>query len=217
MPETNEYIHALRFPWLNRCYDSVVKMTTRESTFKRQLVQLIDQKNTKTLLDLACGTGTLAIAIKQAYPDIDVSAVDGDATILKLAKAKAASSHTTIQWQQAMAQQLPFADNSFHVVTSTLFFHHLDASNKLGVLREIQRVLRPGGELLIADWGATDKLLLRASFYLVQCLDGFETTADNIDGKLPSYIEQAGFNDVVIRQKIAVPLGSIDVIRAICT
>lgn len=214
MTENTAYIHALRFPCLNRYYDCAAKITTREKTFKRQLLRFIDPQHTRTLLDLACGTGTLAIAVKQAHPVIAVSAVDGDANILQQAKSKAASSNTAIQWHHAMAQQLPFADNSFDTVTSTLFFHHLNARDKRGVLGELQRVLRPGGQLLIADWGATGNSLLRANFYLVQFLDGFKTTSDNIKGKLPAYIEHAGFSDVVIEKKLPVPLGAIDIIQA---
>ena len=70
---------------------------------------------------------------------------------------------------------------------------------------------------MIADWGATDNPFLRAGFFLVQCLDGFVTTADNIAGKLPVYIEQAGFNDVTLRHKLATPLGAIDIIQADAT
>lgn len=53
---------------------------------------------------------------------------------------------------------------------SSLFFHHLDRDNKLSTLREIRRVLKPGAEVHIADWGKAANILMRTLFYGVQLL-----------------------------------------------
>ena len=81
-------------------------------------------------------------------------------------------------------------------MVSSLVFHHLTKKQKDNAFKEIYRVLKPGGELHIADWGKASNKLMRALFYLVQLLDGFKTTTDNVRGLLPNYIRNAGFVEI---------------------
>jgi len=61
-------------------------------------------------------------------------------------------------------------------------------------------VLKPGGELHVADWRKAQTMMQRLLFLSVQLLDGFETTADNVRGLLPEIIAEAGFLDVIGRK-----------------
>jgi len=90
----------------------------------------------------------------------------------------------------------PYENNSFDKVFSSLVFHQLDRETKLQCLKEIYRVLKPNGQLVIGDWGRARTILMRIAFYTVQILDGFETTNDNVNGLLPNFIKDAGFTDV---------------------
>ena len=83
---------------------------------------------------------------------------------------------------------LPFEDKSFDKVYSSLVFHQLDSVTKLKCLLEINRILKPEGELIIGDWGKAKTKWMRFSFYLVQLLDGFKTTNDNVNGLMIKYI-----------------------------
>ena len=56
--------------------------------------------------------------------------------------------------------------------------------------------LRPGGEIHIADWGKAQNLLMRIAYLIVQLFDGFETTRDNVEGRIPELMEEAGFVSV---------------------
>ena len=119
------YIPALKFNWLTPYYDLIVAVTTREKTFKKALVQQANIEENFDVLDLACGTGTLAIMVKRYQALSNVTAVDGDKKILKIAEKKARNSVTQINFDHALSNNLHYEDNCFDRVLSSLFFHHL--------------------------------------------------------------------------------------------
>ena len=209
-----KYIPALAYRWLTPLYDPVVRLTTRERTFKAALVAQAQLQPGQRVLDLACGTATLTIAAKRAQPAAEVVGLDGDPQILERARAKAGAEEVELRFDQALSHQMPYADGSFDVALSSLFFHHLDRTAKLATLREARRVLRPGGALHIADWGKAQNVLMRGLFLIVQSLDGFETTADNIAGRLPEFIRECGFIDVAEKRRFATPLGTVSLYSA---
>ena len=211
---TDRYIPALSYRWLTPLYDPVVAWTTRERTFKSALLQQANLQPGGRVLDMACGTGTLTIAAKQAQPDAEIRGLDGDADILERARAKAQSAGAGLHFDEAMSDRMPYADASFDVVLSSLFFHHLVRDAKRATLHEVHRVLKPGGWLHVADWGKAANRLMRAAFMLVQLLDGFETTADNVAGRLPMFMADCGFVDVTQTRRFATPLGTIALYRA---
>ena len=195
MIETDKYIPALRFDWLTTIYDPIVRLTTRDS-FKTALVTQIKVGPGDRVLDLACGTGTLAVMVKNAHPKTSVVGIDGDERILVLAKDKADKAEVEIEFDRGLSSQLPYPDESFDRVVSSLFFHHITRDNKLRTFREVRRVLKPNGELHIADWGVPENRLMKFASNGIKLLDGDETTKDNFDGLLASHLTQAGFQDV---------------------
>ena len=108
-----------------------------------------------------------------------------------------------------LSESLPYADATFDRVLSSLFFHHLTRAQKVRSAEEIRRVLRPGGELHVADWGKPTGALMRLLFYPVQFLDGFRTTADNIEGLLPEIFEITGFSGVRTLSEIPTACGTL--------
>ena len=194
--ETDKYIPALRFDWLTALYDPIVRFTTREKAFKSALVRQLDVHPGDRVLDLACGTGTLAVMVKSSNPQAAVVGIDGDERIIAIAKSKANSAAVEIDFDHGLSFQLPYPDESFDRVVSSLFFHHLIRANKLRTLQEIRRVLKPDGELHIADWGFPENRLMRFMSTGIKLPDGRETTTDNFEGRLESYVAHAGFRDV---------------------
>ena len=77
------------------------------------------------------------------------------------------------------------------------------------------RVLKPGGELLISDWDKPDNKILRSAFLIVQLLDGFETTDDNVKGKIPVFIKKAGFDEIITISKLSTVYGQLSVFKAV--
>jgi ubiquinone/menaquinone biosynthesis C-methylase UbiE len=211
---SDRYIPALAYRWLTPLYDPVVALTTRERTFKAALVAQAALEAGQHVLDLACGTATLTLAAKQSQPQAEIVGLDGDPEILQRARGKAAKAGMDLRFDQALSHHMPYPDAAFDVVMSSLFFHHLDREAKLATLREVRRVLRPGAVLHVADWGKAANPLMRVLFYIVQLLDGFETTADNVEGRLPQFMRECGFVDVAETRRFATPLGTISLYRA---
>lgn len=202
-----DYIPPARFRWLTRWYDTIVRLTTREATCKQRLVKLAAPRDGDRILDLGCGTGTLTIALGACAPGACVIGFDADEQALDIARRKSAAAPGTVFFQRGFAQQMPFAPGAFDVIVSSLFFHHLDRDAKRAVLAEARGALRPGGKLVIADWGKPAGPISRAMFFVVQALDGFETTRDSVQGALPQLIRDAGFTSLREEGVVITPVG----------
>lgn len=209
------YVPALRFHWLTPYYDAVVGVTTRERTFKQALIGQAQLRPGQRILDLACGTGTLAIWIKQLQPQADVTGVDGDSSILAIASSKARNARTFVTFDQALSRSLPYPEASFDRVVSSLFFHHLSWEDKLRTTAEVFRVLKPGAELHVADWGRASNGLMRFLFLSIQILDGFKNTQPNVQGRLLDLFNETGFVDVTARQSFSTVHGTMTLYSAV--
>lgn len=192
----SQFIPALRYDWLTRLYDPFTRLTTRETAFKRRLVDIAHVQAGHHVLDLGCGTGTLALLIQRTHADAEMFGVDGDLKVLKIAQGKAVDSGSHLWLNAGLVFELPYPANQFDRVFSTLLFHHLTQESKQRTLQETLRVLKPGGQLCVADWGKPANRLMRMLFFLVQLLDGFTTTTDNVKGVLPELMRDAGFAEV---------------------
>lgn len=211
---SGHYVPALGFHWLTALYDPLLALTTRERTFKTALLESLDLRPGGRLLDLACGTGTLAIMAKQRQPDAAVAGIDGDPAVLGRARRKATAAGVAIDFRAAMSDALPFADATFDRVASSLFFHHLLPDQKRRTLQEVRRVLRPGGVFCVADWGQPSGALMRLLFYTVQLLDGFPNTVDHVTGRLPDFFRAAGMQDVSLLGEFRTVYGTLALHRA---
>ena len=159
LPE--DYVPALGFSWLTSIYDPVVQLTTRDSFVKKCLIEQSKFDDGMRVLDLASGTGTLSIMVKQKIPGGEVIGIDGDPEIIEIAELKSKKANVDISFDQGLATSLPYPDASFDRVLSTLFFHHLTLDAKAMALREVHRVLKPDGQLHIADWGKPTGFVMR--------------------------------------------------------
>lgn len=213
--DEKEYVPALRFRWLTPYYDYIVGLTTREATFKRALLAQARIGPGNRVLDLACGTGTLALWIKQSEPLAEVIGVDGDPSILLLAAQKADRVSAQLRFDHAMSHELPYPAGYFDRAVSSLFFHHLSWANKERAAQELFRVLKPGASLHVADWGRAGNMVMRALFLSIQALDGFANTNDNVRGRLVPLFERAGFVEVSERQTFSTIYGTMALYRAV--
>jgi ubiquinone/menaquinone biosynthesis C-methylase UbiE len=204
------YIPALRFRWLTPLYDPLLKWGMREETFKRRLIAQAKIRPGERVLDLGCGTGTLTIMVKQTIPGAEVIGVDGDFEVLHIAEGKGNQAGVNITWDHALATDLPYPDNSFDRVLSSLVIHHLTIEDKLQAFREVFRVLRPNGEFHIVDFGPPFGPF---TWLMSRLMRHLEETKDNFDGKLPGLLSSAGFVAVSETAQLTNLFGPISMIR----
>ncbi len=212
--ESNKYIPALRFNWLTKIYNPLIAFTMPELKFKAALISQADIKPNHYVLDFGIGTATLSILLRKNQPECHIDGVDVDENIIKIAKEKIEKEKAQIVISKYDGIILPYEDNTFDRVITSLVFHHLDREQKLNSLKELKRVLKPSGELHIADWGKATSLLMRTLFYLVQVLDGFKTTNDNVKGLLPHYIESVGFSKVTLTKNYSTIFGTLSLYKS---
>jgi SAM-dependent methyltransferase len=205
------YIPALGHRWLTPLFDPVVRWLLPEDRLKRQLIQQAQLQPGQRVLDLGCGTGTLILMLKQIQPAVEAVGVDADPEVLALARAKLAQAGVAATLDHGSAAQLPYPDQSFDRVLSSLVIHHLPAEVKRGAFAEAMRVLRPGGELHILDFGPPRNRLARLIAPLSRRL---ERAADNVDGRLPEMLRAAGFAQVAEVAHFNAGVGTLAFLRA---
>ena len=209
------YIPALRFHRLTPLFDFVAAVMVRDRAIKRQVIARAALAGGDHVLDVGCGTGTLAIAAARAAPNVKVTGLDADPAILGRAREKAAGAGLEIAFDEGMSTELPYADASFDCVLSTLFFHHLQDAQKHQTAAELLRVLRPGGRIVVGDLGRPQDPLMRiVALVTVQLVDGFATTSLNIRGGLPEILTGAGLAGVTVRDRFRTPTGTYELMTA---
>jgi ubiquinone/menaquinone biosynthesis C-methylase UbiE len=141
-------------------YDLMVWFITRgrENALREEMLRLARLQQGEAVLDVGCGTGSLAVAAKRKVgPAGAVYGVDASPQMIARAKKKARRAGVEVTFKNAFAQSLPFQDGTFDAVLSTVMLHHLPRPARKELALEIRRVLRPGGRLLVIDFGAADK------------------------------------------------------------
>src|SRR5512133_3899053 len=108
MSSNMTYIPAVRLHWLTPLFYPVLRYLMQETKFKKALVRAAQIQSGQQVLDLGCGTATLSILIKQAYPDVDVTALDIDPAVLRIGRAKAENAGIRLTLNEGSAYDLPY-------------------------------------------------------------------------------------------------------------
>ena len=152
-PVLKEYSEAAQH--YDQKWSFYLDATTRETLARLPL------RSNDRLLDVGCGTGELLMRVAARHPDIQLSGIDPVQEMLDVARGKLSAK---VDLQQGWANGLPWEDGSFDVVVSCNMFHYI--AHPVDAIREMERVLRPGGSIVITDW-CDDYLACRlCSMYL---------------------------------------------------
>lgn len=218
MSSDEKFTPALRYERLTPLYDFAIALLTRESFWRNRFVLQIAPTSKDRILDVGCGTGSLAILLKKAEQDAEIIGLDPDPAVLARARRKAEKEGVTIDWREGfltdevVAQLQPVTR-----VISSLVFHQTALAEKRRILSKMYALLEPGGSLHVADYGLQRSGLTRFLFRrTVQVIDGVEDTQPNADGVIPRLMIDAGFAGVAEDDVIFTISGSISLYRAEC-
>jgi ubiquinone/menaquinone biosynthesis C-methylase UbiE len=148
-PQTEGQV--IRTPFI---YELIIWAATlgKENKFRRFCADLVGLRPGQAVLDIGCGTGTMALLAKELVGKSgQVTGIEPALEMVKYAKRKAAHRHLAVDFQPGMIEQLNFPDQSFDVLLCIIVMHHMPDNCKIRGIREMARVLKPGGRLLVVD------------------------------------------------------------------
>ncbi len=188
------FIPAARFHFLDTSYDLLCALLGLGKHYRKKALEFLRLENKKLkVLDAGCGTGSIATELKKKYPDIDLYGIDIDEDMLLIAKAKIKKMASKIKLKKASIDKLPFPNNYFDAVYSSLVFHHLPGEIKPKAISEIYRVLKKNGKFFISDFGKP-RNIFESILPLFSVI--FEEGYDNYKGNIPKMLEKAKFKEV---------------------
>ena len=204
------YIPALSYAWLTPYFDPLLKWVMQDEVFKVRLLEVAHLESASSVLDLGCGTGTLTILAKRRCPSIQITGLDIDPAVLNIARKKAIQAGAQVRWEIGMADELTFDKATFDRVLSSLMFHHLDRAAKVRALEETFRVLKPGRELFILDFGVPHTAWMKL---IAIALRRLEEVEDNFQGLIPEMMCNVGFEGVTELEHFSTTLGPLSIFR----
>jgi ubiquinone/menaquinone biosynthesis C-methylase UbiE len=151
---------------------------------QQEMITLARLADGHKVLDVGCGTGNLLRSTGKRHPRTELTGLDPDPKMLATTRRKTRRAGLSVRLDRGFAQELPYADDEFDRVFSSLMFHHLDTAAKDQLLAEVKRVLKPGGVLVLADAVFHDHGPHRMK----------EMIRDNVGDRVAQRISAAGFD-----------------------
>jgi ubiquinone/menaquinone biosynthesis C-methylase UbiE len=191
--EERSYLPPMGRRWLLPLYDPLTRLAG-VSGLHEGLIDRASIQPGHRVLEIGCGTGNLLVAVARRYPGVELIGIDPDPAALRRAGRKAARARLPVRLDRAFAGELPFPDGSIDRVLSSLMLHHLDEDEKPRAVREIRRVLRPGGQLHLVDFAGTPAKrglsghLLHRNRHMV----------GNLPDRVLAAMREAGLTDVAV-------------------
>jgi ubiquinone/menaquinone biosynthesis C-methylase UbiE len=193
-------------------YDLGVAALTREAVWRPKLVEILAIEPGERVLDVGCGTGSLAILLKKRWPGVEIVGLDPDPAALSIAKSKADAADVDIEWRQGFASDAANA-GTFDKVVSSLVFHQVPIPGKRAGIEAMFAAAKIGGTVCIADYAQQSRRLMRLAFRFIQLIDGKADTQPNADGFLETELSKHFGKTVKPVFAINTPTGTISIFR----
>ena len=146
------------------------------------------------VLDVGCGNGVLTHPLADIVgPTGEAWGIDPAPDMIRAAMQATCPAGNIAHFKLAAIEELPFPDTSFDAALISLVLHHLPPDLKVVGLREVHRVLKPGGRLLVIEPDRPDHWAWRI---LVWPMRLYRNLRDHVDGKTPGLLQNAGFVSV---------------------
>jgi ubiquinone/menaquinone biosynthesis C-methylase UbiE len=185
------YIPAAGRDWLLPFYDPLQWLTGGHRV-RAAMLDAADLGPGRHVLDVGCGTGSLVMELVRSRSGLEVTGLDPDPLALARARRKLERAGLEARLDEGFADALPYADACFDRVFSSFMFHHLARDVKEGMLREVRRVLAPGGALHLVDFGGEG----HARGPVARFFHSHDELEDNFTGGIPRLMRAAGFEPV---------------------
>lgn len=202
---SRDFVPAAGKHWRLPFYDLMAKVMGADAA-RGPLVQQAACGPGDRVLEIGCGTGSLLMALKRAQPGADAVGLDPDAAALAIARRKAARAGLGVQLDQGFADELPYPDASFDRVLSSFMFHHLSRGVKETTLREVLRVLRPGGRFHMVDFGGPGS---GKRGFIGHLIHADRHLKDNAEDRVVGMMRDAGFAGAQVAGRRPSPIGSV--------
>ncbi|MBI3600163.1 MAG: class I SAM-dependent methyltransferase [Nitrospinae bacterium] len=188
------YIPPAHWDFLTPLYDRGCVLLGFGRRFRLGIIQSLNLTGAERILDAGCGTGTSLLMVKKLYPEVAAEGLDPDEKALAIAREKSLKNNVSVILHGGIMDDMPFENNTFDVVVSSLVFHHLEKGAKIASLRECLRVLKPKGRMLLVDFGPPGHSPV--SRILSKIFSLFESIEDGREGKIPLLMLDVGFSGV---------------------
>lgn len=179
---------SYRYQWL---YDTISRLAALsvggEGKFRRLALQGLKIAPDAKVLDLCCGSGQATQILVQYFQD--VTGLDASPLSLKRAQQNVPQA----KYVEALAEQMPFPDNQFDLVHTSVAFHEMTPSQLKQIVSEVYRVLKPSGVLALIDFHAPINRLFLPGVYLFLILFETETAWQLLKTDLVGLLQEVGF------------------------
>lgn len=197
--QNKAYLPAAGRDFLLPLYDVITKLMGADRA-RAVLLNDLRLRPGQRVLDIGCGTGTLAVAMKQIAPDAEIVGLDPDPKALRRAARKAEEAGVRVQFDRGFADELPYVDAAFDDVCSSYMFHHLEQEQREKALREIRRVLKRGGVLHLVDFAGPE----HGKHWVTRWFHAHDRLKDNGESSVTAMMTHAGFASAKVIRRGAV-------------
>jgi ubiquinone/menaquinone biosynthesis C-methylase UbiE len=132
-------------------YDPLVSLMGGDRA-RQELIKQAQIQPDQRVLDIGCGTGTLVVLLKRKYATAQIVGLDPDPKALRRAEKKVRRAGVAVKLDDGFADELPYEEHTFDRVLSSFMFHHLEGQEQEEMMREVLRVLKPGGSFHLLDF-----------------------------------------------------------------